>query len=532
MKKIILSLLLSLSVASIFACTSVIISGKRTENGKPLMIKNRDTDCLDNRLARFQNDSIAFIGLVNAPVDSGEVWAGINNYGFAIMNTATYNFNEDSLTAVYKGSILLHQKDSALYADSIAAIEYDSVQLKKMTDKIYADTQRVHMGRHLEALRYTYAAEVRALDSINNLLAIWTDSITRHPEVLPVIDLEDQEGVVMFKALERCKSVPEFLALLDSLPHPLGIQTNFGVIDTLGNAIYVEANNWRYVVYDVNEEGNGYRVQTNFAFAGNAEGYKGWERYLTTEAIMKDLNDHFTHQPINVGHQWMFNHISRSFRHEILGYPENYCPPSGVTVDQDFIPRRITSAAVVFEGPVMWSLLGYPACGVALPAMVCDQDRLPAAVKRTEADSTCLMSNMAMQVKMDYVFPDPISNGRHYVRIGNIVRGQKKKPALKDCTMKAENTINKQFYSIYNRWTQGKMTDQQFYDAYERLVNTFPNVYVRNFRKFLVLNKEAETPVVVEEAEAPAAEEVIPAEGTTAEETPAETTTTEETIQK
>ena len=62
-----------------------------------MMFKHRDTDCLDNRIAYFQGDKYAFIGLMNAPTLDGEVWSGVNEAGFCIMNTASYNLREDTL---------------------------------------------------------------------------------------------------------------------------------------------------------------------------------------------------------------------------------------------------------------------------------------------------------------------------------------------------------------------------------------------------------------------------------------------------
>lgn len=501
------------------ACTSVIISGKRTESGLPLMLKNRDTDCLDNRLQWFKVDSVAFVGLVNAPVDSGEVWAGINSFGFSVINTAVYNFDEDSLTADYRSALLSHSKDSAAYAARFDALYADSLGLKKQKDKILADTLRVKYAAELDTLRQNLTAEKAAIDSLSEALATWLDSIARNPGLVKKVPFSDREGQIMFRALATCVTVQDFLTLLDTLPHPLGIQANFGVIDTAGGALYVEANNWRYVTYDVNAEGQGYRVQTNFAFAGNKEQYMGYERYLTAEAAMHDLNDHWSHQPMNIGHQWLLNHLSRSYRHEVLGFAEGYCPPSGVVVDQDFIPRRITSAAVVFEGPAMWTVLGYPACGVAIPALVCDTDRLPEAMKRTENDSTCVLSNINMQIKMDHVFPDPVSNGKHYLNLSTILYGKKRHPAMMSCSLKAEKQINAQYDRLYKRWHTGGISDLQFYNQYQTMVSGFPAIYTRAFRKYLpkavpspapaVAEPSAETEVQPAAAEEPAAQPQI-----------------------
>lgn len=75
------------------ACTSAIVSGKATKDGRPLLWKHRDTSTLDNRLAYCRDGGkYAFVGLVNSNDTLNEnVWMGCNTEGFAIMNTASYN---------------------------------------------------------------------------------------------------------------------------------------------------------------------------------------------------------------------------------------------------------------------------------------------------------------------------------------------------------------------------------------------------------------------------------------------------------
>ncbi len=81
-------------------CTSVIISGKMREDGKPVMMKNRDTDHKSNDIKWFQGERYSFAGLVNTDVPLlPEVWAGMNSAGFCIMNTATYDLKEDDVPA-------------------------------------------------------------------------------------------------------------------------------------------------------------------------------------------------------------------------------------------------------------------------------------------------------------------------------------------------------------------------------------------------------------------------------------------------
>ena len=98
-KYLFLALLLLWSVPAA-PCTSVIVSGKVRADGKPVMMKHRDTDHTSNDIKWFQGERYSFLGLVNTDVPlTNEVWAGMNSAGFCIMNTATYDLKEDDVPA-------------------------------------------------------------------------------------------------------------------------------------------------------------------------------------------------------------------------------------------------------------------------------------------------------------------------------------------------------------------------------------------------------------------------------------------------
>ena len=83
----------------VWSCTTFLMSGKHTPDGRPLLFKNRDTGTLDNALVYFTDGKYDYIGIVDSK-DSWkrEVWGGFNSAGFAIMNTAAYNNNTGDTT--------------------------------------------------------------------------------------------------------------------------------------------------------------------------------------------------------------------------------------------------------------------------------------------------------------------------------------------------------------------------------------------------------------------------------------------------
>lgn len=82
------------------ACTSAIIGADMNPYGRPLLWKNRDTSTFDNIVEYIPGEEgeFSYVGLFNAK-DSGlqEAWMGMNEYGFAVMNTASYNIKDDKV---------------------------------------------------------------------------------------------------------------------------------------------------------------------------------------------------------------------------------------------------------------------------------------------------------------------------------------------------------------------------------------------------------------------------------------------------
>ena len=94
------------------ACTSAIISGKITPDGRPLMWKQRDTGAEQNSVHYYKDGKYPFIAIVNSRAKNPtEVWMGTNSKGFSIMNTQSYNVVEpegEQDMGPANGSIMRH----------------------------------------------------------------------------------------------------------------------------------------------------------------------------------------------------------------------------------------------------------------------------------------------------------------------------------------------------------------------------------------------------------------------------------------
>lgn len=282
-------------VAPLPACTSAVISGKVTPDGRPLLWKNRDTDFPQNSVKYFAGERYPFIAIVNSVEDNPtDVWIGTNSAGFSLMNTQSYNL----------------------------------------------------------------------------------------VDVQPGEERGAANGRVMRRALEVCATVEDFRHFLDTLAKPSLIEANFGVIDAKGGAAMFEVDYYNYVMFDANNPKDapcGYIARTNFSFSGKVNEGAGYVRFMQEDKTLLPASATGQITP-----QWIFNELSRSFANPLMGIDLktgefNRPKTTGWFVDQDFIARSSTASSVVVQGvkkgenpelTTMWTILGYPPTGVAMPAWV------------------------------------------------------------------------------------------------------------------------------------------------------------------
>lgn len=94
MKHLLIVIALFFIVSESYSCTTFLVSGKFTKDGRPLLFKHRDTGEPNNAVVKFSDGKFKYVGLVNADEKwDQEVWGGFNETGFGIMNSAAYNNN-------------------------------------------------------------------------------------------------------------------------------------------------------------------------------------------------------------------------------------------------------------------------------------------------------------------------------------------------------------------------------------------------------------------------------------------------------
>jgi len=241
----------------------------------------------------------------------------------------------------------------------------------------------------------------------------------------------DMEGVIMFEALSVCKNLADFEDFLRKHKKPLGVEANFGVIDSEGGAAYYETNNSKFVKVDVNDPKiapDGYLVYTNFSYTGRYDEGMGYIRYQTAKEIISKASFHKIITP-----HWIFGNLSRSFYHSLLGFDftgEEYIAEKfgGWLVDQDFIPRKSTTASVVIQGvkggenpemTTMWTVLGYPPAGVAIPVWVKGGENQPSVMLKSKSSVNAKACDLALSLKHK-TFSIKRGNGQKYMNFFTI----------------------------------------------------------------------------------------------------------------
>lgn len=328
------------------ACTAAVIGAKASPYGRPMLWKNRDTSTTDNKVEYVApaDGAFGYVALFNAADrDLKEAWGGMNDVGFAVINTASYNIKDDK------------------------------VPQSKM----------------------------------------------------------DREGIVMTLALRSCRTVDDFAHLLGTLPRPMGVEANFGVIDAEGNGAWFEANNHSFRRFNLGEAEGDVMVRSNYSHSGrDGEGY----------GFIRENNACHLLAPYSEGEitpELLTERVSRSFYHDLFKRDFVADPPGRWIIDQDFIPRYKTTASIVIEGcrPVsdasevkpgalrdeyiLWTAMGYPPCADVIPVW-CAPDGVDPSLRGTGPGGRSPQCDLVRR-RRDEVFPFHKGNGDKYIDLQRLV---------------------------------------------------------------------------------------------------------------
>ncbi|MBR5034422.1 MAG: hypothetical protein IKX71_03870 [Bacteroidales bacterium] len=267
----------------------------------------------------------------------------------------------------------------------------------------------------------------------------------------------DKEGIVMYDALAACATLEDFENLLDSLDKPMGLETNFGVIDAAGGAAYYEVNNYTWIKYDVNEAPEGYIIRSNYSFSGKPNAGQGYVRYDNASQL---ISQHIEEgKKIDV--RFIMDGLSRSYWQSAFGLNpmEN---GNCFFIDRDFIPRKSSVAVTIVQGVnkqedtsecVFWAALGYPPASQIVPMKVNCGDLIPQDMMGSGEHHFAAACERSLKRKAD-IFYLNFGDGKRYVDLDKV------RPVLKEMRA-AEDYIFDNFAP--------QLTREQLKEFYEKV---------------------------------------------------------------
>ena len=395
MKRLLVLLLLLAGAGmtgDIWSCTTFIISGKNTQDGKPILYKNRDTGTLDNAIVFFSDGKYQYIGIVNSRESwKKEVWGGYNSAGFAIMNSMAYNNN-------------------------------------------IGDTTK----------------------------------------------FADQEGVVMKMALASCATLADFEKLLNDLPKPFGVNSNFGVIDASGGAAYYETGNYGFKKIDANDPAlapDGYLIRTNHSFTGAVDQGMGYIRYAAASEALNMAAAQKMLEP-----QYLLNNISRNLNHSLTKVNLRAdLPRDNRSAEfrsfEDFIPRFSTASVIMVVGAakeedqseaMAWMVAGSPLTAVAVPVWVSAGKNIPWVVSMKD-DMHAPLCDAAMTLK-GQLFPISRGNGYKYINVAALINADN--TGIMQRLEPVENEIFKKTSEMMTALS-GKKTDKAMVQEHYKWIDSY-----------------------------------------------------------
>ena len=296
-------------------CTTAIISGEITGDGRPILWKNRDMNNPHQEMAYFDDGEYPYITNINAG-DSIDAWGGVNSVGFAIENSTALNF-----------------------PDTVA-------------------------GR-------------------------------------------DDDGMIMKLALQTCRTVADFMVILDSTDITgRTTPSNFGVIDAEGGAAIFEAGPNDFTFLDANNPDDaldGFLVRANYSYRAAQNDLIGEWRHDRAYQLILDAaaGDSLT---VEFLHRYVMADITLE---NVDPYPLPFdVPDDDLDMPLGFIPtneainRRTTRGALIVlgvlenENPLLttiYATVGEPIFSVPVPLWV----HSASVPEEVDGDSTSIISDYA-----------------------------------------------------------------------------------------------------------------------------------------
>lgn len=206
------------------------------------------------------------------------------------------------------------------------------------------------------------------------------------------IQMPHMTGHMMRDALLSVATVDEFEQFLRDHPRPMGVETNYGVIDAQGNAAFFETDNFSFTRIDVDDPSvapHGYIVRTNFSFTGMPNEGAGYIRFQSAEHLFYRASAKGT-----LSIPYIMENMATSVWNSYSGQDARHAihlseMESKFMYFQDCINRYSSSSSVAIQGvqagqspalTTMWSMVGFPLGSVVIPTWISPDLTMPSLI--------------------------------------------------------------------------------------------------------------------------------------------------------
>lgn len=291
-------------------------------------------------------------------------------------------------------------------------------------------------------------------------------------------------GKLNFRVLGSCANLAEFEACVNDLLKSQYIVAHIAALDAEGHAAMYEIIGDRFVKYDSDDPTvapEGFRVMTNFTFAGDSALGNGQIRYDSTVEVMKSLprtaDGKFDLDPVS-----LMDAVTRTFNHT-GNKVRSLADLDGKQYfkGKDFVTRNRTNTIVTFESALpgedaskvaMWVNIASPLTTPAIPLIV-NSGFIPEYLTGAPQTPATLVA-ASMFVRDKYVYDSDKEKRFDWFNVANTA-------TMIEKTRLVEKYITTQFNPALALWREGKVADEIFYELLRKQAPEFYDKYAAIF---------------------------------------------------
>ncbi|MBP7496822.1 MAG: hypothetical protein KA792_04075, partial [Bacteroidales bacterium] len=305
--------------------------------------------------------------------------------------------------------------------------------------------------------------------------------------------IKDREGIIMKLALQSCSKLSDFETLLDKLIKPMGLEANFGIIDSYGGCAFYEVSNYKYTKFDANDPAIapfGYIIRTNFSFTGKAGDGYGHIRYRTAEelfyqaALTDELNPEFILQKAS---RSTYNSLTKTDL--CVSAKNNELNPETFINTDDYIVRYNSSSTYLVKGwkkgddkkqTLIWFIPGYAFCSVVIPIWYETKVALPEVISGNKQNSNSLICDFSLKLKQK-CYPLNFPGGYKYLNLKPLFNNN---TGIFQRIIAIEEIINKETKIKTEQFEKTGITEKELKDFYKFI----DNIIISEYSKLLTNN--------------------------------------------